>query len=53
MRGYIIGIVSGVILTCAIGMTVKKAITKCEECAKDEKSIASDLMKGNDDEHNN
>lgn len=32
---------------------LEKAITKCEKCAKDEKSIASDLMKGNDDEHDN
>ena len=30
-----------------------KAITKCETCAKDQKSIANDTVKGNDDEHNN
>ena len=30
-----------------------KAITKREECAKDQKSIANDTVKGNDDEHNN
>ena len=32
---------------------VIKAITKCETCAKDQKSIANDTVKGNDDEHNN
>lgn len=32
---------------------VIKAITKSEESAKDQKSIATDTVKGNDHEHNN
>ena len=64
MVWFIIGILISLLILYAIGLSsytaeikvrvdrIEKAITKCETCAKDQKSIANDTVKGNDDEHN-
>ena len=65
MVWFVIGILVSLLILYAIGLSsyaaeikvrvdrIEKAITKCETCAKDQKSIANDTVKGNDDEHNN
>ena len=62
---FVIGVLLGLMMFYVLALSVYiadmkqrvdkviKAITKCETCAKDQKSIANDTVKGNDDEHNN
>ena len=62
---FVIGVLLGLMMFYVLALSVYiadmkqrvdkviKAITECETCAKDQKSIANDTVKGNDDEHNN
>ena len=62
---FVIGVLLGLMMFYVLGLSVYiadmkqrvdkviKAITECETCAKDQKSIANDTVKGNDDECTN